>query len=71
MVKVRDADHFAVIRTMVGIRRSTNLSKSSKWFAAGRQTIHELGGTMPENLPVAESIKKVASREKKRLKAGQ
>lgn len=36
-----------------------------------RRTIHELGGTMPENLPVAESIKKVASREKKRLKAEQ
>lgn len=35
-----------------------------------RKTIHELGGTMPENVPVAESIKKVASREKKRLKAG-
>lgn len=34
-----------------------------------RQTIHELGGTMPEHLPVAEDIKKVASREKKRLKA--
>ena len=36
-----------------------------------RKTIHELGGTMPESLPVAESIKKVESREKKRLKAGQ
>ena len=36
-----------------------------------RKTIQELGGTMPENLPVAESIKKVESREKKRLKAGQ
>jgi DNA-damage-inducible protein D len=36
-----------------------------------RKTIHELGGTMPENLPVAESIKKVENREKKRLKAGQ
>lgn len=33
-----------------------------------RQTIRELGGTMPENLPVAEDLKKVASREKKRLK---
>lgn len=33
-----------------------------------RQTIRELGGTMPENLPVAEDIKKVARREKKRLK---
>lgn len=36
-----------------------------------RQTIRELGGTMPENLPVAECIKKVASREKKRLKEEQ
>jgi DNA-damage-inducible protein D len=35
-----------------------------------RRTIHELGGTMPENLPVTENIKKVESREKKRLKAG-
>jgi DNA-damage-inducible protein D len=36
-----------------------------------RRTIHELGGTMPENLPVAENIKRVESREKKRLKAEQ
>jgi DNA-damage-inducible protein D len=36
-----------------------------------RMTIHELGGTMPENLPVAESIKKVESREKKRLMTAQ
>jgi DNA-damage-inducible protein D len=36
-----------------------------------RQTISELGGTMPENLPVAESIKKVESREQKRLRAEQ
>ena len=36
-----------------------------------RLTIHELGGTMPENLPVAESIKVVEGREKKRLKAEQ
>ena len=35
-----------------------------------RRTIHELGGTMPENLPIAESIKRVESREKKQLKAG-
>jgi DNA-damage-inducible protein D len=33
-----------------------------------RRTIHEPGGMMPENLPVAESIRKVESREKKRLK---
>ena len=36
-----------------------------------RQTIRELGGTMPENLPTAESIKKVENREKKRLKQEQ
>ncbi len=36
-----------------------------------RQTIRELGGTMPENLPTAENIKKVESREKKRIKAEQ
>jgi len=36
-----------------------------------RKTIQELGGTMPENLPVAENIKEVESREKKRLKAEQ
>lgn len=36
-----------------------------------RRTIHELGGTMPENLPVAENINKVESREKKRLKEEQ
>jgi DNA-damage-inducible protein D len=35
-----------------------------------RRTIHELGGRMPENLPIAESIKNVESREKMRLKAG-
>ncbi len=32
-----------------------------------RKTIEELGGTMPENLPVAESIKKIENKEKKRL----
>jgi DNA-damage-inducible protein D len=36
-----------------------------------RQTIRELGGTMPENLPTAENIRMVESREKKRLKAEQ
>jgi DNA-damage-inducible protein D len=34
-----------------------------------RQTIRELGGTMPEHLPTAESIKQVESRERKRLQA--
>jgi DNA-damage-inducible protein D len=30
-----------------------------------RKTIKELGGTMPEELPVAENIKKIASQKKK------
>jgi DNA-damage-inducible protein D len=33
-----------------------------------RQTIKELGGTMPENLPNVESVKKVESRAKKASK---
>ena len=54
---VRNKDHANRIHNEVGRRV--------------RRTIHELGGTMPENLPMAESIKKVESREKKRLKAEQ
>jgi DNA-damage-inducible protein D len=33
-----------------------------------RQTIKELGGTMPEDLPVAEDIKKIEIKQKKQLK---
>jgi DNA-damage-inducible protein D len=33
-----------------------------------RQTIRDIGGTMPENLPAAESIKKVESRKRKALR---
>jgi len=36
-----------------------------------RQTIKELGGTMPENLPVTESIKKIAQCNRKKLKGSQ
>ena len=32
-----------------------------------RQTIKELGGTMPEELPVVESIKKIETQQRKRL----
>ena len=32
-----------------------------------RQTIKDLGGTMPENLPVEDSIKKIESSEKKKI----
>jgi DNA-damage-inducible protein D len=53
--KVRSKDHANQIHKEVGQKV--------------RQTIRELGGTMPEHLPKAESIKKVESREKKRIKA--
>jgi len=33
-----------------------------------RQTIKELGGTMPESLPSAENIKKIASKNRKQIK---
>ncbi len=33
-----------------------------------RQTIKELGGTMPENLPVAEDIKRLETKQRKKLK---
>lgn len=33
-----------------------------------RQTIRELGGTMPENLPAADSLKKIGAAERKKLK---
>jgi DNA-damage-inducible protein D len=33
-----------------------------------RQTIKEIGGTMPEYLPVAEDIKKIETKHKKKLK---
>ena len=36
-----------------------------------RQTIKELGGTMPEELPTVESIKKLESKERKALKKPQ
>jgi DNA-damage-inducible protein D len=32
-----------------------------------RQTIRELGGTMPEELPVTESIKKIEAKQRRRL----
>jgi DNA-damage-inducible protein D len=32
-----------------------------------RQTIEDLGGTMPENLPVAENIKKIETKRRKKL----
>jgi len=40
-------------------------------FSPAMPVIHTLGSTMLENLPVAESIKKLESREKKRIKTWQ
>ena len=34
-----------------------------------RKTIQELGGEMPENLPVAESIKKIEKKVRKQIKS--
>ena len=71
------ANLFRATQTEEKLRRENVRSKEQANRIHGevgrkvRQTIHELGGTMPENLPAAESIKKVESREKRRLKADQ
>lgn len=53
--KVRGKDHAGRTHFEVG--------------AKVRKTIHELGGTMPENLPSAESIKKLEVKRRKQSKA--
>ncbi len=71
------ANLFRATQTEDKLRRENVRSKEAANRIHGevgrkvRQTIQELGGTMPEHLPVAENIKKVESREKKRLKAEQ
>lgn len=50
------------------IKGKTNANKTH--FEVGkkvRQTIKDLGGTMPENLPVEESIKKIEKAESKKI----
>ena len=50
------------------IKGKTNANKTHYEVGAKvRQTIEELGGTMPENLPVAESIKAVEAKQRKQL----
>lgn len=52
------------------IKGKTNANKTH--FEVGkkvRQTIKDLGGTMPENLPVEESIKKIEKVESKKIAA--
>lgn len=68
------ANLFRATQTEEKLRRENVRSKEAANRIHGevgrkvRRTIHELGGTMPENLPVTENIKKVERRERKRLK---
>ena len=67
------ANLFRATQTEEKLRREQikGISKANKTHyevgAKVRQTIKELGGTMPENLPVAESIKSVESKQHKQL----
>ena len=36
-----------------------------------RETIKEIGGTMPENLPVVESVKKIKKKQESKLLKGE
>ena len=69
------ANLFRATQTEEKLRRSGVRSKDAANRAHHdvgrkvRQTIRELGGTMPENLPVAESIKKIEHREKRQIKS--
>ncbi len=54
-----------------GIVGKANANRTHREVGAKvRQTIQELGGTMPEDLPTAESIKKLEARRKKELGSG-
>lgn len=53
-----------------GIKGKENANKIHHQVGAKvRKTIHELGGTMPEDLPTAESIKKLERKEQNMLQA--
>ncbi len=68
------ANLFRTTQTEEKLRRDNVKSKQAAnqvHEAVGRkvrQTIEELGGTMPEALPTADDIKKIEGRQKKRLK---
>jgi len=67
------ANLFRATQTEEKLRRENIRSKQAAnqlHEAVGRkvrQTIEQLGGTMPEDLPVPENIKKMESRQRKRL----
>jgi DNA-damage-inducible protein D len=68
------ANLFRATQTEEKLRRDNVKSKEQagrthhEVGAKVRQTIRELGGTMPENLPAAESIKAVESKKRKALR---
>ncbi|MBO9613447.1 MAG: DNA damage-inducible protein D [Dyadobacter sp.] len=68
------ANVFRATQTDDKLRRENIVGKekaNQTHFEVGakvRQTIQELGGTMPENLPVAENIRKLDKSSRKRLK---
>jgi DNA-damage-inducible protein D len=68
------ANLFRATQTEEKIRRENIQGKNDAnltHFKVGkkvRQTIKELGGTMPEDLPTADSIKKLEKRRQKKLK---
>ncbi len=68
------ANLFRATQTEEKLRRENIKGKSeanATHYQVGakvRETIKELGGTMPENLPVAESIKTIENKKKKLLK---
>jgi len=66
------ANLFRATQTEEKLKREQIKAKANKThYEVGkkvRQTIKNIGGTMPENLPVEDSIKKVERKEQKRLK---
>jgi len=66
--------YFAVQTRIAEIKQMDEYARLNTKFthynvgAKVRQTIKDLGGTMPENLPVTENIKRVESKQKKILK---
>ena len=64
----RIEDHFVDITEMIEIGKEKANRTHREVGQKVRQTIEELGGTMPENLPVAEDIKKLETKQRKRFK---
>ena len=72
------ANIFRATQTEVKLRRESVTGKGAAnqtHYEVGRkvrQTIEELGGTMPEDLPTpGESIQELERKERKRLKGGE